>query len=587
MAKKKKISKKAIFLAVVALLEIILISITIAYGWIESSSSLEVTGTNIKTKGRTMARAIMGPVNNDIDLNKYIREYLDEKDSFLIGEASSNNGKDFFFETGNSIGNDLVYRYGNINDANVNYINFDFLLTCNEDTAVWFHGVPKITIKGAPAEVSKAIRFAISDGETTKIFKNNTDEVHTVKELNNTGTIKTTAKQETHKYEDFVYKKEILNDPSHRLIDLSKNEEKRIEFSIWLESFDPNCNIDNISGAELDIDINLCTTWSIDTEINLIDETVSNGNIRKWIDSGSDLYVVDNNEGNNPTKYYKLEKIGDKWTGEVPMRITDNIRIIRCNPGSKNPTNYWITSMPADSNTFTALYSYDNSNPGHGTWEETQKVKFQYIAYHASNDVVKLGYTNESASSHYFYPLYRTVDNNELNTMYESVMPKSATNLIFRSYKYSDRDSTNIYESQVIWNAGSKDNKNIYFGHGNGGLSGNQRNGLGEWDMKGTRIFFSDNNNKGNVHCYWWIDGGSGPVGWPGTRMNISHQSSNGRNVYSIVVPENLNRLIVNYGSGKDQSSNYNFSDRSKHAFYPSGNHNNFTLTPWDIQPGP
>ncbi|MGN0460175.1 MAG: leucine-rich repeat protein [Ruminococcus sp.] len=63
-------------------------------------------------------------------------------------------------------------------------------------------------------------------------------------------------------------------------------------------------------------------------------------------------------------------------------------------------------------------------------------------------------------------------------------------------------------------------------------------------------VYFKNTSNFSNVYAYYWPDGGSGPVAWPGTAMtNVSDD------VYSIQVPAE-NNMIIFSNKGSSQTGN-------------------------------
>lgn len=62
-------------------------------------------------------------------------------------------------------------------------------------------------------------------------------------------------------------------------------------------------------------------------------------------------------------------------------------------------------------------------------------------------------------------------------------------------------------------------------------------------------IYFTDNNNWGNVYAYSW--GGSATTDkWPGTRMQYVKKNEYGQSVYKIAIPSDSKGLIFNNGNG-------------------------------------
>lgn len=73
-------------------------------------------------------------------------------------------------------------------------------------------------------------------------------------------------------------------------------------------------------------------------------------------------------------------------------------------------------------------------------------------------------------------------------------------------------------------------------------------------EVKGNYIYFQNTKNWQSVYAYLWSDGSEGPVAWPGTEMTLV---ANG--VYKIELPNGINRVVFNNGSG-DQTEDITIS---------------------------
>ena len=66
---------------------------------------------------------------------------------------------------------------------------------------------------------------------------------------------------------------------------------------------------------------------------------------------------------------------------------------------------------------------------------------------------------------------------------------------------------------------------------------------------------------SGTIYCYYWKDGSTGPVAWPGKSMTYSTTNSYGQAVYTVEVPKTMNRLI--FSNGSSQTVNIPFTGAS------------------------
>ncbi len=66
-----------------------------------------------------------------------------------------------------------------------------------------------------------------------------------------------------------------------------------------------------------------------------------------------------------------------------------------------------------------------------------------------------------------------------------------------------------------------------------------------------TVSFTNSNNWSGTISCYYWKNGSTGPVAWPGKAMTYSTVNDYGQTVYTIEVPKTMDRLIFTNGSSQ------------------------------------
>lgn len=544
MDNRKKISRKGILLSVIALIEILLITVTMAYSWIESSSSLKVTGKDITTVGRPVSQAVIMEAAVDnyegaVDLNNVINDFIDQQDSFLIGKTSSVDGKTFYFDTGNRLGVNTIYRKGTVNDINVNYISFDFTVKATEAIDIWFDGIPTLAINGGAANSAKAIRFSISDGTTTRIFKNNTDGVNAISALNVSGTVKTRAPQTVHQYSEYVFDASAEDISANALFSLNSGEEKTLAVNIWLESEDPACVTNQLAGATLDMDIKLCTSWSKTTAVNFTDRTVSNEGAKNIIANGNyDIYAVNNDNGNTVKYYYKLTKTADsnKWQGQVPYAMMDKIRFIACPAGSKTITYMFPAAelSRGDSINFTALYSY-GSTSGHGTWETVQEITFDYTMRYQIPALVRVGMDSGS----YFYPLYKD-STTGTSVKYKGYIPASKTNMVFRTYNSTANGASDY---KLSWNATSRGTSTTYTAYAP--MPNNDVAAAGTWGYGKIRLFFQDKFDWSDVKIYYWGSSHESIVWGEAKTMLYAGKSSDNYHMKYYDIPADVTGVII------------------------------------------
>ncbi len=240
--KQKFLSKKKhsnLILSVVALIEIIAIAIVSVSAWVETVSTIKISGNGvIDTYTYTNANIGSGSgyTNIPIDLSTYVRK----SGNLHFALASSANGTDFYFPKVASMGTSASsFRKGNINDKNVNYLNFSFdVKAVNADKDFMFASVPTIKV-GGTTKTDDSVRIAISDGTTTRIYSNSTKTESVV-----AASAGTSATASLNAFSNYVTGK-------NSLFSVTKGATKRITVTIWLQ-YNATKNA-NYTGQEISI----------------------------------------------------------------------------------------------------------------------------------------------------------------------------------------------------------------------------------------------------------------------------------------------------------------------------------------------
>ena len=175
-----RMSIKTIVLSVVALIQIMLLITGTTFSWVETISSLALTGGGIiDNPVKTVANIGSGSgYDKALDLDAYFKK----AGNVHLSTCSSADGQNFYFPI---VGDNKNYRQSTVNDRNVNYIGYNLKVVNKENKSkdFKFGNIPSIKI-GNEAVTDNRVRIAITvdDGATnvTKIFSNKDDTENVV-----------------------------------------------------------------------------------------------------------------------------------------------------------------------------------------------------------------------------------------------------------------------------------------------------------------------------------------------------------------------------------------------------------------------
>ena len=179
-----RVSIKTIILSVVALIQIMLLITGTTFSWVETISSLALTGGGkIDNPVKTVANIGSGSgYDKALDLDAYFKK----AGNVHLSTCSSADGQNFYFPI---VGDNNNYRQSTVNDRNVNYIGYNLKVVNKENKSkdFKFGNIPSIKI-GNEAVTDNRVRIAITvvDGATnvTKIFSNKGDTENVVAATN-------------------------------------------------------------------------------------------------------------------------------------------------------------------------------------------------------------------------------------------------------------------------------------------------------------------------------------------------------------------------------------------------------------------
>ena len=361
---KNKKTRKGFILTMVALVEVLAISVVSVSAWVETISTITIKAEGAKIDNYVYTNADIGSDNGysgkTIDLTKYFRA----AGGVHLASASSADGENIFFPIKKSDVSDFganSYRCADVNDKNVNYIDFSFNVkvdkTFNANHAEFYlDQVPKITIGGADVS-GNLVRMAITDTGTqnTVVCGSEASNKNVVSKAEGNQTPETVRA-----FSDFVVNPE--SEPTE-LFRVDKGSSKTINIKVWLQDDKATTEY---AGKTVSISgVNIVTQNKKGNKVYFVDRTV-NETTKNW------------------TKGVTFQQ-GDKTP--VPMKFNENSHTYSCEytPAtgdtivkftSKGVT--WITDMKSlnsgESMYYTAYGNHNESNAGYGTWGEVIEI---------------------------------------------------------------------------------------------------------------------------------------------------------------------------------------------------------------------
>lgn len=362
---KNKKTRKGFILTMVALVEVLAISVVSVSAWVETISTITIKAEGAKIDNYVYTNADIGSDNGysgkTIDLTKYFRA----AGGVHLASASSADGENIFFPIKKSDVSDFnanSYRCADVNDKNVNYIDFSFNVkvdkTFNANHAEFYlDQVPKITIGGENVS-GNLVRMAITDTDTQNTvvcgYNAGSDNV-----VNTADGKEVPGKVQA--FSDFVVSSESI--PTE-LFRVDKGSSKTINIKVWLQ--DDKATTEYAGKTVSISDVKIVTQNKKGNKVYFVDRTV-NEDIKNW------------------TKGVTFQQ-GDKTP--VTMKFNENSHTYSCNytPAEENTVVKfiseggvtWTTNMKSlnsgESMYYTAYGNHNSSNAGYGTWGEVIEI---------------------------------------------------------------------------------------------------------------------------------------------------------------------------------------------------------------------
>lgn len=362
---KNKKTRKGFILTMVALVEVLAISVVSVSAWVETISTITIKTEGAKIDNYVYTNADIGSGNGysgkTIDLTKYFRA----AGGVHLASASSADGENIFFPIKKSDVSDFganSYRCADVNDKNVNYIDFSFNVkvdkTFNANHAEFYlDQVPKITIGGADVS-GNLVRMAITDTDTqnTVVCGSEASNKNVVSKAEGNQTPETVRA-----FSDFV----VVNPESEptELFRVDKGSSKTINIKVWLQDDKATTEY---AGKTVSISgVNIVTQNKKGNKVYFVDRTVNEAN-KNWTKG------VTFQQGDKTPVTMKFNENSHTYSCEYTPAAGDTI--VKFTSGSVT----WSTDMKSlnsgDSMYYTAYGNHNNSNAGYGTWGEVIEI---------------------------------------------------------------------------------------------------------------------------------------------------------------------------------------------------------------------
>ena len=357
---KNKKTRKGFILTMVALVEVLAISVVSVSAWVETISTItfKAVGTQIDDYVYTNADiGSGGDYSNPINLANYFRA----AGGVHLASASSADGENIFFPIKKSGATASSYRCADVNDKNVNYIDFSFNVKVADNfkadyAEFYLDQVPTITIDG-DKDSGNLVRMAITDTDTqnTVVCGSKAGDGNVVNNADGTE-----ARDMVQAFSDFVVNSESI--PTE-LFRVKKGSSKTINIKVWLQD---DKAATAYAGKTVSInDVNIVTQYKKVNKVYFVDRTVNDAETN-WTDN------VKFQQGNgNPVTMQFNEKLHTYYCNYTSADDDTEVKFI-----SKGVT--WTTNMKSlnsgYSMSYTAYGDHNSSNAGYGTWGEVIEI---------------------------------------------------------------------------------------------------------------------------------------------------------------------------------------------------------------------
>lgn len=360
---KNKKTRKGFILTMVALVEVLAISVVSVSAWVETISTITFKAVDAQIDNYVYTNADIvsgGDYSNPINLANYFRA----AGGVHLASASSADGENIFFPIKKSGDSDFgvdSYRRADVNDKNVNYIDFSFNVkvdeTFNADHAEFYlDQVPKITI-GGENDSKNLVRMAITDTDTqnTVVCGSEASNKNVVSKAEGNQT-----PENVRAFSDFLVNSDF--EPTE-LFRVDKGSSKTINIKVWLQ--DDKATTEYAGKTVSITGVNIVTQNKKGNKVYFVDRTV-NEDIKNWTNG------VTFQQGDKTPVTMKFNENSHTYSCEYTP--ADDNTIVKFTSGSVT----WTTDMKSlnsgDSRYYTAYGDHNSSNAGYGTWGEVIEI---------------------------------------------------------------------------------------------------------------------------------------------------------------------------------------------------------------------
>ncbi len=384
----------SIILSVVALIEVILMLVSMSFAWFEGLTSLEMEGKNIPTASELKSEFIVGEGPDYEDTTAKLEQFFEAQANAKFSPVSSFDGEHFYAlyegnasyysDYANNL-NSLKFRELAREDINSNLVYFQFKVTAKDaDVDFWLKEMPKIYINDSNTSLSDAnnpFRFRIDDGTgktasnegnlilTTKSSNSGLKAVNAIN-ANDVGTLSTGTLGNPAIYKVFNRTNNTNKNGQQVLFSVEKGETKTITVAIWLEALDPAFIKENIPlGAKVKLDIKFCSSWDVVDEITFRDYTSM-----QWINNTNNKVLgAVNLDSQKDMQYwysgFTYDATNHVWKCQIPRAVQKLKFIWQTKDDANDTTNNWEATERGTRTTYTAF------GKGTGLWYDGDVVK--------------------------------------------------------------------------------------------------------------------------------------------------------------------------------------------------------------------
>lgn len=357
---KNKKTRKGFILTMVALVEVLAISVVSVSAWVETISTITFKAVGAQIDDYVYTNADIGSGDGysgkPIELTKYFRA----AGGVHLASASSANGENIFFPIKKSSDTTISYRCADVNDKNVNYIDFSFNVKVDDSfkanhAEFYLDQLPTITIDG-DKDSKNLVRMAITDTDTqeTVVCGSEASSDNVVNKTDGTP-----VPEKVHAFSEFLVNSESI--PTE-LFRVKKGSSKTINIKVWLQ------------------DDKATTEYAGKTV------SISGVNIVTQNKKGNKVYFVDRTVNDSETNWTNDVKFQQGSEAPVTMEYNAKLHTYYCNYKTADNNTVvkfiskgvtWTTDMKSlnsgESMSYTA-YGDRKGNVGYGTWGEVIEI---------------------------------------------------------------------------------------------------------------------------------------------------------------------------------------------------------------------